>query len=122
MPLRTAGASIEPSPSAPVHVEAGCVAATSPAGSQRVRPMKEIATMPLHERDSVREQMEDCVFAGRDLTRPVAKYRFPRDESAPKEAFQVVGADRSWTRPAAKYSSPRNEQGPKEASRVWRTN
>jgi glutamate decarboxylase len=46
--------------------------------------------MPLHERDSVREHIEDCVFAGRDLTRQVPKYRFPRDESAPKEAFQVV--------------------------------
>jgi glutamate decarboxylase len=46
--------------------------------------------MPLHERDSVRAQMEDCVFAGRDLTRAVPKYKFPRDESASKEAFQVV--------------------------------
>ena len=46
--------------------------------------------MPLHERESVREHIEDCVFAGRDLTRQVPKYRFPRDESAPKEAFQVV--------------------------------
>ena len=35
--------------------------------------------MPLHERETVREQMEDCVFAGQDLTRPVPKYRFPRD-------------------------------------------
>ena len=33
--------------------------------------------MPLHERDAVRQQLEDCVFAGRDLTRPVPKYRFP---------------------------------------------
>src|ERR1700722_7072735 len=90
MPARTAGASIGPSPSAPVHVEAGCVAATSPAGSQRVRPMKEIATMPLHERDTVREQMEDCVFAGHDLTRPVPKYRFPRDETLPRDVFQLV--------------------------------
>ena len=46
--------------------------------------------MPLHERDTVREQMEDCVFAGRDLTRPVPKYRFPRDETQAREAFQVV--------------------------------
>jgi glutamate decarboxylase len=36
--------------------------------------------MPLHERDAVRQQLEDCVFAGRDLTRPVPKYRFPREE------------------------------------------
>ena len=46
--------------------------------------------MPLHERDTVREQMEDCVFAGRDLTRPVPKYRFPQDETLPSDAFQLV--------------------------------
>ena len=46
--------------------------------------------MPLHERDTVRDQMADCVFVGRDLTRPVPKYKFPRDESRPAEAFQVV--------------------------------
>ena len=46
--------------------------------------------MPLHERDTVREQLEDCVFAGHDLTRPVPKYRFPRDETLPRDAFQVV--------------------------------
>ena len=46
--------------------------------------------MPLHERDTVREQMEDSVFAGHNLTRPVPKYRFPRDETLPREAFQVV--------------------------------
>ena len=33
--------------------------------------------MPLHERDTVRLQLEDCVFVGRDLTAPVPKYRFP---------------------------------------------
>ena len=37
--------------------------------------------MPLHERDTVRQQLEDCVFVGRDLTAPVPKYRFPRDEN-----------------------------------------
>jgi glutamate decarboxylase len=47
-------------------------------------------TMPLHERDSVREQMEDCVFAGHDLTRPVPKYRFPRDETLPRDVYQLV--------------------------------
>ena len=46
--------------------------------------------MPLHERDTVREQMEESVFCGRDLTRPVPKYQFPREESQPREAFQVV--------------------------------
>src|ERR1700749_1063214 len=47
-------------------------------------------TMPLHERETVREQIEDCVFAGHSLTTSVPKYRFPQDETLPKEAFQVV--------------------------------
>jgi glutamate decarboxylase len=29
--------------------------------------------MPLHERDTVRGELDDCVFSDRDLTRPVAK-------------------------------------------------
>ncbi len=46
--------------------------------------------MPLHERDVVRGQIEDCVFADRDLTRPVPKYRFPQDGSLPRDAYQIV--------------------------------
>ena len=46
--------------------------------------------MPLHERDVVRAQLDDCVFADRDLTRPVAKYRFPQDGTLPRDAFQLV--------------------------------
>jgi len=46
--------------------------------------------MPLHERDVVRDQVDDCVFADRDLTRPVAKYRFPQDGTLPRDAFQLV--------------------------------
>ncbi len=46
--------------------------------------------MPLHERDTVREQMEDSVFCGHDLTSSVPKYRFPRDETQSRDAFQVV--------------------------------
>ena len=46
--------------------------------------------MALHERDTVREQLEDSVFAGHNLTRPVPKYRFPRNETQSREAFQVV--------------------------------
>ena len=48
--------------------------------------------MPLHERETIREQMEDCVFADRDLTRPVAKYRFPQDGTRPR------GMRSSWCR------------------------
>jgi glutamate decarboxylase len=47
-------------------------------------------TMALHDRDTVRDSFEDCVFADRDLTRPVAKYRFPKDGTLPRDAFQLV--------------------------------
>ena len=46
--------------------------------------------MPLHERDTIREQIEDCVFTAHSLTNSVPKYRFPPDETAAREAFQVV--------------------------------
>ena len=39
--------------------------------------------MALHDRETIRDQVEDCVFADRDLTRPVAKYRFRRRERCP---------------------------------------
>ena len=51
-------------------------------GERRRGPRAQgVRTMPLHERDTVRDQLADCVFVGRDLTRPVPKYTFPRDES-----------------------------------------
>src|SRR5437660_7715052 len=53
-------------------------------------PAPRIRTMPLHERDTVSEQLADCVFAGRDMTKPVPKYKFPRGETLPREAFQLV--------------------------------
>jgi glutamate decarboxylase len=46
--------------------------------------------MPLHNRDTVPQQLDDCVFADRDLTRPVAKYRFPEEGTLPRDAFQLV--------------------------------
>ena len=46
--------------------------------------------MALHERDVVRDQMAECVFADRDLTRPVPKYRFPEVGSLPRDAYQLV--------------------------------
>ena len=46
--------------------------------------------MPLHDRDSIRDQMSDCVFADRDLTRPVPKYTFPAEGTLPRDAFQLV--------------------------------
>jgi glutamate decarboxylase len=46
--------------------------------------------MPLHERDAVRGQLDECVFVGHDMTREVPKYRFPAQESPAREAYQVV--------------------------------
>ena len=46
--------------------------------------------MPLHRRDTVRDELEDSVFADRDLTRPVPKYRFPQDGTLPRDAYQLV--------------------------------
>ena len=46
--------------------------------------------MALHERDTIRQQFDDCVFADRDLTKPVHKYRFPSEGTLPRDAFQLV--------------------------------
>ncbi len=46
--------------------------------------------MTLHRRESVREQLEDSVFASHDLAKAAPKYRFPNEEWLPVEAFQVV--------------------------------
>ncbi len=46
--------------------------------------------MTLHDRDSVREELDDSVFAGQDMTSAVPKYKFPGSESSPEQAFQIV--------------------------------
>ena len=46
--------------------------------------------MTLHDRDSIRDQSEDCLFAARDMNRPIPKYKFPREETLPREAYQLV--------------------------------
>ena len=46
--------------------------------------------MTLHERDLIREQLDDSVFAGQDLATAVPKYRFPKNESQPDDVFQLV--------------------------------
>ncbi len=46
--------------------------------------------MTLHERDRIREQLDDSVFAGQDLATAIPKYRFPDDESNPENVFQLV--------------------------------
>jgi glutamate decarboxylase len=49
-----------------------------------------MSIMPLNDRDTVRGELEDSVFADRDLTRPVAKYRFPAEGTLPRDAFQLA--------------------------------
>src|SRR5450631_3431183 len=55
-----------------------------------VTPIKEMLNMPLHDRDAVRSQLEDSVFAGHSLTTPVPKFRFPPAGSLPRDAYQLV--------------------------------
>jgi len=44
----------------------------------------------LHERESVREQLADEVYASRDLSVSMPKFRFPRQEQDARDAYQVV--------------------------------
>ncbi len=46
--------------------------------------------MTLHRRETVRDQLDDSVFADRDLAKAAPKYKFPNEEWRPVDAFQVV--------------------------------
>jgi len=46
--------------------------------------------MALHERDVVRDELDDSVFAGQDLATAAPKYRFPDSEGNPAAAYQIV--------------------------------
>jgi glutamate decarboxylase len=46
--------------------------------------------MVLHERESVRDQLDDDVYASADLSVSMPKYRFPNDEQSPRNAYSVV--------------------------------
>jgi glutamate decarboxylase len=46
--------------------------------------------MALHDRDSIRHQLDDSVFAGQDLSTALPKFKFPSDETNPDHAFQVI--------------------------------
>src|SRR4051812_8751316 len=52
--------------------------------------LREDPPMALHDRDNIRHELEDSVFAGQDLASALPKYRFPDKEIAPAHAFQVV--------------------------------
>ncbi|NPC96653.1 glutamate decarboxylase [Nocardioides sp. zg-DK7169] len=44
----------------------------------------------LHRKDSVRDDLEDDVFASSDLSTPLPKYRVPETEQVARHAYQVV--------------------------------
>jgi len=46
--------------------------------------------MPLHRRESVREELLDSVFADRELGATLPSERFPREEMRPVDAFQAI--------------------------------
>ena len=46
--------------------------------------------MGLHEKKQVNDQIFDCVFASKDLSVELPKYKFPRLETLPDVAFQVI--------------------------------
>ena len=46
--------------------------------------------MTVHDRDSIRHELDDSVFAGQDMTKAMPKYRFPDDEHHPADVFQLV--------------------------------
>lgn len=46
--------------------------------------------MPLHTKDSIRDDELDDVYASTDLSVAMPKYKFPKEEHAPRHAYQVV--------------------------------
>ena len=52
-------------------------------------PFVEETVMPLHERDEVRERLDEPLFARNDIAR-LPKFRFPTGETAPEDVFQIV--------------------------------
>ncbi|MGI9471359.1 MAG: glutamate decarboxylase [Rubripirellula sp.] len=46
--------------------------------------------MVLHDKESVRDQLDDDVYASSDLSVSMPKYRFPTQEESPRNAYSVV--------------------------------
>lgn len=44
----------------------------------------------LHEKDSVRERLDDDVFASSDVSLRLPKYKFPLDENDPRHSYRLV--------------------------------
>ena len=46
--------------------------------------------MALHEKNTVRENLLDDIFASSDLSVRMPKYKFPKEEHDPRHVYQVV--------------------------------
>jgi glutamate decarboxylase len=46
--------------------------------------------MPLHKRVSIREELLDSVYAGKDLLTRLPSHLFPKEEMRPEDAFQCI--------------------------------
>lgn len=46
--------------------------------------------MALHQKKEVADKILDCVFASKDLSVALPKYKFPQDETLPDVAYQVI--------------------------------
>ena len=46
--------------------------------------------MPLHSKDSVRDMIDDEVYASSDVSVALPKYKFPKSEGNPRDAYSVV--------------------------------
>lgn len=46
--------------------------------------------MALHQKDSVRDDLMDDVYASADLGLAIPKYRFPQQEQRPRDIYQIV--------------------------------
>lgn len=46
--------------------------------------------MPLHQKETVRDDLLDDIYASSDLSVRMPKYRFPEKETDPRHAYQVV--------------------------------
>ena len=46
--------------------------------------------MPIHQKDDVRAQLLDDVYAASDLSVPLPKYRLPANEQQPRHIYRVL--------------------------------
>jgi glutamate decarboxylase len=51
---------------------------------------QEETSMALHDKDSVREKLDDEIYASSDLVVSMPKYRFPKAETDPRHAYAAV--------------------------------